>query len=29
MENNKTKIEERQEKEKSSLLAVLKEMPIV
>ena len=29
MENNKTKIEERQEKEKLALLAVLKEMPIV
>jgi predicted site-specific integrase-resolvase len=29
MENNKTKIEERQEKEKSALLAILKEMPII
>ena len=29
MENNKTKIEERQEKEKSALLTILKEMPII
>ena len=29
MENNQTKIEERQEKEKSALLVILKEMPII
>jgi hypothetical protein len=29
MENNKTKIEERQEKEQSAILAILKEMPII